>query len=728
MDYEDSGAEDPEKALEPDAPLVEPDWGDNLMAVATSLGDPDKAFADADGVVKGVVKSAGSRVPRSSPAGIVASGTHYKETLTFWDSTQAPHAVRMCLAKTLAIQDVDPRHPAARRRIREAPTFGRSPVRLPLNEVGRPVKWIETRAENLLVGGHARDTSFRYQAAYKDDGELTGIRLDVIADVGAPSALCGWGMSFVTWYCLPCVYKCENSETHLRSVVTNKCPWNAYRGYGKDAASLLMERSWTTSRRRRGSTGLRSGSATSSNPRSFRIPRSPAPCSTAATTRARCARRWTWSTTRASALQEQARQEGRRIGLGIAMELTPEGCSMPGSLMLNGTDSTEVRITPNGNVIVLTGVTSRAAGTRPDRADRRRRAPLRHLASAWFRATPRRAHGASAARSRSIIIGGSAGQVAGEEIHEKMRLVAANMLEASADDVEVVEERFAIRGSPASVGVTFEEVAREVYSNPHGKNMDGVEPMLQSVRQWKMPNVSPARDAGTVQRLPVVAVRSRGRDRRGRPETGHVKILRYCLVEDAGTIVNPLLVDANLHGGIAQGIGGAMFEQIAYDEAGQPLTATFMDYTLPTAVELPRLEIGHQQTPAPFTPLGTKGVGESGVGHARVALQCDRERVARGQPASIRATMTPAGSGRRSRTLPPGPGSRLRPEMLAADFEFHAPTDLAEELQLLVEKGRERRSCRRDEHGPDRQPRPAAPRVCRLAQPRGRSGFRRRLR
>ncbi len=174
------------------------------------------------------------------------------------------------------------------------------------------------------------------------------------------------------------------------------------------------------------------------------------------------------------------------------------------------------------------------------------------------------------------------------------------------------------------------------------------------------------------------------------PETGHVKILRYCLVEDAGTIVNPLLVDANLHGGIAQGIGGAMFERIAYDEAGQPLTATFMDYTLPTAVELPRLEIGHQQTPAPFTPLGTKGVGESGVGGTLGSLCSAIENaLPEARPASVRATADPEQrSGRRSRTLPPG--SRQppeEPEMLAADFEFHAPTDLAEALQLLVEKG-----------------------------------------
>ena len=123
------------------------------------------------------------------------------------------------------------------------PTFQEEPLVAYLSrKLGRPVKWIEERSENFQTGGHARDTRFHYEAAYKNDGTVTGHPPEVIADVGAPSALCGWGMSFVTWYCLPCVYKIPNSETHLRSVVTNKCPWNAYRGYGKDAASFLMDR------------------------------------------------------------------------------------------------------------------------------------------------------------------------------------------------------------------------------------------------------------------------------------------------------------------------------------------------------------------------------------------------------------------------------------------------------------------------------------------------------
>ena len=174
------------------------------------------------------------------------------------------------------------------------------------------------------------------------------------------------------------------------------------------------------------------------------------------------------------------------------------------------------------------------------------------------------------------------------------------------------------------------------------------------------------------------------------PETGFVEILRFCMVHDAGTIVNPLLAEANLHGGIAQGIGAALYEQIAYDEAGQLLTATFMDYTIPTAVEVPDLEIGHQETPTPFTPLGTKGVGESGVGAPLGALCSAIENAL--PELDIRLTELPLTPGRVWEAIQRGPdeargrrdGDRL---MLAKEFEFHAPEEVDAALDLLGNGG-----------------------------------------
>lgn len=629
VDYEELPVvADPEEAMKPGAPLVEPGWGDNIMfSRDIVLGDPDAAFAEADGTVSGFVRSARITGTAIEPRGCVAAYDPYTGMLTFWDSTQNPHPLRNYLAETLGVPETSIRviQPNVGGGFGlKIPTFQEEPLVAYLaRKLGRPVKWIEERSENFVTGGHARDTRFYYEAAYKNDGTVTGIRLNVIADVGAPSALCGWGMSFVTWYCLPCVYKIPNSETHLRSVVTNKCPWNAYRGYGKDAASFLMDRIMDHIARE---TGLDRAEVRFKNfiqPDEFPYPQvSGAMLDSGNYPEALRTVLSMIDYEGFPKLQEEARREGRYLGLGIGQELIPEGCSMPGSLLLNGCDGTAVRVSPTGQVTVLTGVTSPGSGNETGIAqivadalgctlDKVRVVQGDTEMCPW---------GFGNYSARSIIIGGSAAHLAAVEVREKMLRVAANMLEAAPEDLEAVEGRIFVRGTPDRA-VSFEEVAAEVYRNPHGPNMEGIEPALEAERYFKIGNVyhQPEKQ-GRFSAYPswpngvaacIVEVD---------PETGKVEILRYCMVHDAGMIVNPLLAEANLHGGIAQGIGAALYEQIAYDDFAQPLTATFMDYTIPTAVEVPSLELGHQETPTPFTPLGTKGVGESGVGAPLGAL------------------------------------------------------------------------------------------------------------
>ena len=629
VDYEDLPVvADSERAMEDGAPLVEPDWGDNIMASRDIvLGDPDAAFADADGTVSGVVRSARITGTAIEPRGCVAVYDAYEDTLTFWDSTQNPHPLRNYLAETLGMPDTSIRvvqpHVGGGFGLK-IPTFQEEPLVAYLaRKLRRPVKWIEERSENFWTGGHARDTRFHYDAAYLADGTVTGIRLKVIADVGAPTALCGWGMSFVTWYCLPCVYKIPNSETRLRSVVTNKCPWNAYRGYGKDAASFLMDRIMDHIARE---TGIDRAEVRFRNfipPDEFPYPQvSGAMLDSGDYAKALQTVLEMIDYEGFSALQEQARAEGRRIGLGIGQELIPEGCSMPGSLLLNGCDGTEVRVSPTGEVTVLTGVTSPGSGNETGIAqivadalgctlDRIRVVQGDTEACPW---------GFGNYSARSVIIGGSAAHLAATEVKEKMLKVAANMLEASPTDLEASGGRIVVRGTPDR-SVTHDEVAHEVYRNPHGPNMEGIEPALEAQRHFKIDNVyhQPEKQ-GRFSAYPswpngvaacIVEVDE---------ETGYVEVLRYCMVHDAGRIVNPLLAEANLQGGIAQGLGAALYEQIAYDDDAQPLTATFMDYTIPTAMEVPEIELGHQETLTPFTPLGTKGVGESGVGAPLGAL------------------------------------------------------------------------------------------------------------
>ena len=192
VDYEELPVvSDPEEAMEEGAPLVEPEWGDNIMASRDIvLGDPDAAFAEADGTISGHVRSARITGTAIEPRGCVASYDAYAQTFTFWDSTQNPHPLRNYIAGTLGVPETSIRviqpHVGGGFGLK-IPTFQEEPLVAYLSrKLGRPVKWIEERSENFQTGGHARDTRFRYEAAFKNDGTVTGIRLEVIADVGAP--------------------------------------------------------------------------------------------------------------------------------------------------------------------------------------------------------------------------------------------------------------------------------------------------------------------------------------------------------------------------------------------------------------------------------------------------------------------------------------------------------------------------------------------------------------
>lgn len=222
--------------------------------------------------------------------------------------------------------------------------------------------------------------------------------------------------------------------------------------------------------------------------------------------------------------------------------------------------------------------------------------------------------------SRSIIIGGSAAELAATDLRDKLLTVAGNMLEANPEDLEIARGRVAVRGAPRR-SIPVAEVAMEIYTRPYGPNAEGVEPGLEATRYFRAPNIyhQPATQ-GRFNAYPTWPSATAACVVEVDPDTGMVRILRHCVVDDSGTVINPTLVEANLHGATAQAIGGGLYEEIAYDDSGQPRTATLMDYTIPTALELPMITVGHQHSPSPFTPLGTKGAGESGMGSTLGAL------------------------------------------------------------------------------------------------------------
>lgn len=619
---------DPRAAMEPTSALVEPAWGDNLLTTRDWVtGDTDEAFRSAPHTASGSVSSARITGVPLEPRGIVASWDPAHKFLTFWESTQNPHPLRTFLAETLEINErqirvVQP-HVGGGFGLKQPP-FQEEPLLAYLSmRLGRPVRWIEERAENFQSTGHSRDVSFDYEVAFDDEGVITGLRANVVADVGAPTALLGWGQSFVTGYCLPGVYRIPNNRIQLFVVVTNKTPWNSYRGFGKDSASFLMDRVIDHVTR---DTGL---DRVTVRRRNF-IPADEFPYSqpSGAVLDSGDYQAVTSKLEELvdfedfERLRAEAATRGRRVGLGLGQELTPEGCAMPGAVMISAYDGATVRIAPSGDVTVLTGVTSPGCGNETAMAQ---------IAAETLGCDIERIkvvqgdteicpYGLGNYSSRSTMYGGSAVQLAATELRDKLIRVAAKMLEADAGDLVAQDGHLAVVGA-SSRSVPFDDVVNQIYRYPFGAYAEDEEPGLETTRYFRMGNIYhqpekqgrfsnyPAWPNGTA--ACVVEVDE---------ETGYVRILRWVLVEDAGKIINPLLANANLHGAIAQGVGGTMFEKIVYDDGGQLQTATLMDYTIPTAVELPSFEIGHVETPSPFTPLGMKGVGESGVGTTLGAL------------------------------------------------------------------------------------------------------------
>jgi len=619
---------DPESAMLDGSPLVEPEWGDNLLITRDfRSGDFESAFASAKRRVNGVVRSQRITGVPLEPRGCVVDYDAFHDKLTLWDSTQNPHPLRTFLAETLGISEagihvIQP-HVGGAFGLKQPPFQEEPLIAYLARKLRRPIKWIEERDENFQATGHARDVKFYYEVAFDDDGTINGLDIRVIADVGAPTALLGWGMSFVTAYCLPTVYKVANNRVRLFVVVTNKCPWNAYRGFGKDSASFLMDRVVDHVAREAGLDRAEVRFRNFIPPDEFPYSQ-PSGAVLDSGNYPQALRRLLEMVDYENfpRLQAEARQAGRRIGLGLGQELTPEGCAMPGAVMISAYDGATVRVAPSGDVTVLTGVTSPGCGNETAMAQ---------IAADFLGCDIGRVrvvqgdtelcpYGLGNYSSRATMYGGSAVQRAATDLRDKLLRVAGKILEADAQDLEARGSQIFVKGASARA-VAFDAVVDQIYRHPFGTFAEDEEPGLESTRYFRMGNIyhQPEKQ-GRFSNYPAWPYGASACVVDVDPETGFVKVVRYCLVEDAGLIINPLLADANLHGAITQGIGGALYEQIVYGDDGQLLTANLMDYTIPTAIEMPLFEIEHQETRSPFTPLGMKGIGESGVGSVLGAL------------------------------------------------------------------------------------------------------------
>ena len=613
---------DAEAALDPASPLVEPTWGDNVMIRKEfTQGDARRALRAAGvRVVSGVVKAQRYVASPIEPRAYAAAWDPYAEQLTVWSSTQNPHPLRVFLAETLGLAETAIRviQPHVGGGFGEkVPTFPEEvAIAYLARKLGRPIKWIEERTEHFLAGGHAREEVLTFQAAYEPDGRVTALDVRIVADVGVPATFCGWAMSYVTAYCVPAAYKIPDCRVEVFTVVTNKCPWNGYRAFGKEAASFLMDRVMD---RVADATGVDRVEVRLRNfirPEEFPFSQvSGAMLDSGDYPRALRRVRELIGADRFAEEQRDARRQGRHIGLGFGFELTPEGCSLPNSTLLSGYDGATVRVAPDGHVTILTGVTSPGSGNETGIAQivaDELGVGLEHV-RVLQGDTDTCPYGLGNYSSRSLMIGGSAAKLAATELREKMLKVAARALEVSPTDLDADDGQVFVKGAPTR-RIPFRDVASLVYRHAYGPEASDVEPGLESTRYFRIGNVYHRPEVqGRFSAYPTWPSGACAAVVDVDPDTGFVKVLRYAVVHDSGPIVNPVLAHGNLHGGIAQGLGGALYEHIVYDEAAQLRTASFMDYTLPTAVEMPSCVVEMQETASPFTLTGCKGVGESGV-------------------------------------------------------------------------------------------------------------------
>jgi carbon-monoxide dehydrogenase large subunit len=582
------------------------------------------------GVVRGTVRTQRYTGASIEPRGYLANYERYGDRITLWASTQSPHSLRLFLSETLGIRESQIRvvqpHVGGAFGLK-LPTYPEEPlICYAARKLERPVRWIEERIENLAAGGHAREMQLEFEAGYESDGRVTALKVRLLADVGAPSALCGWGMGNVAAFLIPGVYKIPNVQVERVTIVTNKCPWNAYRAYGKEAACFMLERIMDLVAER---TGLERPEVRFRNfiqPEEFPY-KQVSGASLDSGDYPRVLRRALeasgWGEFRAQ--QTEAAARGELLGIGLAFELTPEGGCIPKSSLLSAYDGTRVRVNPTGEVVVMTGVTSPGCGNETGIAQivaDELGVPLEDVeivqgdtdVCPW---------GLGNSSSRSVIFGGSAAKIAATELREKMCRVASRMLEVGSDDLEVGGGRISVRGAPARF-VTIRDVAGALHRDAFSLPVCDEEPGLDVTRYFRHGNFEAMNKKPDPEgRLNFYSTWPNGATVavvRVDPETGVVKVLRLLSVHDAGVLINPVLVNANLHGAFAQSLGGALYEHLVYDDAGQLLTATFMDYTIPTAVDVPSFEIHHEETPAPFNPLGAKGVGESGISGPMAAV------------------------------------------------------------------------------------------------------------
>lgn len=616
---------DPDAALAGDAPVLVDGWRDNVIASGEFVdGDPDAALRSAEHVVEGDVRIQRATTAPMETRGYLADWDARTRRLTLWATAQNPHPLRWEIATALALAEHQIRVIATR----PGGSFGLKMHGYPeeilvcalSRMLGRPVRWVEFRADCLLVG--AREHAASYRAGVDADGRVVALQATVTGNLGAPAALPGWGQTFVGTATLPNGYRVRDCRITWRAVATNKAPWNGARGYGKEIGALTMEHLMDqvadvcgldpAEVRRRN--WVRADEFPYPTPTGLRLD--------SGDYHALLERALHAADYKAQrAAQQQAAEEGRLLGIGLAFEVVPESVDLPGSLV-SGVDTSTVRVDPAGHVTVLTGVTSPGSGS--DRGIARlvgAELGLDHADITVVQGdTDLCPYGFGTLSSRALVAGGGAAVLAAQDIAAKLRTVAAAMLHTDADNIVLGGGMATNTDGPSGAAVPIPAVAHAVYTLGFILAL-GIDPSLEATRSYRPGNIRHLPDhKGHIQPFSTYSNAMHVVTVEVDPDTGELALLRHVMAHDCGTVVDETRVEGQLHGAVAMGIGLALSEELAYTDDGRPVATGFKTYLLPRSTDMPPLELVHQYTPSPFTFNGAKGAGEVGVGGTVAAL------------------------------------------------------------------------------------------------------------
>lgn len=611
VDYEPlPAAIDVEKAMQSGTPVLYEEFGTNVpFGMHPSSDDIDRVFqqTQADG---GVVVKARMVNQRLAPVametrGVVAEYRKANKALTVWSSSQIPHLLRNILAALVGL----PQHQVRVIVPEVGGGFGSKlnvypeemAVAFASMKLGHAVKWIEDRSENMAATIHGRDQVDYVEVAANKDGKITGLKIYGISDLGAYSQLFTDVIMIAFGFPVSCgAYDIPAIHISGDIVFTNKAPTDAYRGAGRPEATYIAERAIDLMARELGKDPAEVRRINFIKPEQF-------PYKTAAGAvydtgnyegaLDKALQLVNYESLRAE--QKQKRVEGKLMGIGLSSYIEICGFGPKGTAPVGLYESARVRVEQSGTVMVYTGSSPHGQGEETTFAQivaEEFGIPVENVLI-MHGDTDSTPEGRGTYGSRTTAVGGSAVYNAAQRLKEKMTQIASHMLEASTSDVTLEEGKFSVAGSPQKA-VTFNEVAAT--ANLSNTLAPGIEPGLETTVFFEPEAcVFPF---GT--HVCVVEIDK---------ETGEAEITRYVAVDDCGRQLNPLLVQGQLHGGIAQGVGQAMWEQVVYGEDGQLLTSSLMDYAMPIAEELPTYELDHTITLTPVNPLGVKGVGEAGT-------------------------------------------------------------------------------------------------------------------